>query len=631
MLQQIRDRARGIGGWIILGAIVFVLSVFGFGAFNVFVGGEPTVASVGSREITESELARRVEQRRRSLLARMGEDADPAQIDEVALRRQVLESMIARSLLLEAADAANMGAPSEVVERTITSMEQFRSDGRFDPDRYRFALSNAGMTPAQFQQALGEDLRIQHLVSGISDTALATEDRLHAVAALMRQRRDVAWLRFDAAAAAEEIEVEDAAAREYYDAHPSRYRTPERVKIRYLRLSKAALADEVEVTEAELRGAYREEREAWQGQEQRRASHILIETGDARSPEAARELARELRERLEAGADFAELAEAYSDDAGSARRGGDLGYGTRDAYEPAFADALWALEQHEVSEPVTTDFGVHLIRLEAVTRSDPPSFEAMRPELVERVRARKADERFTELKRELETLAYEAPDLEEPANALGLEIQTAGPFSADGGEAPITQREAVIDAAFSEEVLADGYNSPLLEPEPGTAAVLRVSEHLPERLQPFEAVAEEVRAALRRERAVERVAERGRAALEELRQGRSTGAVADAYGLAWERAGGVRRDDRSVPGAVLDAAFTLPRPRDGKSLGSARLPDDDFTVIAVTAVEDGSLAELTDAQRRSLARTLQTRTGGAELEAVRAVLRERFPIDRAER
>ena len=628
MLQQMREHARGIFGWIIIGAIVLVLSIFGFGALNFFVTSEPVVAEVGGTEITQSRYERLVQRQLQQTLAQLGPEADPADIDEDALRDRVLDSLVERTLLLEGARRAGMGAPEDALDEIIVGTPEFQVDGAFDADRFRVVLASAGLTPLAYREALGEDLVVNQLGAAIGDTGFVTDAELESVARLSRQERDVAWLAFPAADYEEIVEVGDEALRAYYETHSERYRAAEQVSVEYLRLDLADLAAEEEATEEAVRAAYEAELETFEGQEQRRASHILLAVDEDRDEAEAVALLSGLRERVLAGEDFGALAEEYSDDPGSASRGGDLGFAVRGAFVPAFERALFALEEGELSEPVVSQFGVHLIRLEEIARTDPPSLARRRPELEQRIRERAARERFDDLRARLETLAYEAPDLQEPAEALGLEIRRAGPFTRRGGEGDFAQ-PTVVEAAFSDEVLVGGYNSPILEPREDVLLVLRLDAYEPERLRAYEEVASEVREDLVAERALARALADAEAVLARLEDGASVTGVAAEYDREWSRREGMTRTDLEAPGAVVETAFALPRPpADGRSLGRAELAEGGIAVVTVTAVRPGDLAALTEAQRSQLLRLLERRQGATEFEAFRNALRRDLGVVR---
>jgi peptidyl-prolyl cis-trans isomerase D len=626
MLQQMREQARGIFGWIIIGAIVLVLSIFGFGALNFFVTSEPLVAEVGDTEIRQSQYLSMVESQRRRLLAQLPPGTDPGLLDEDALRDDVLDGLIQRTLLLEAARRSGMGAPEPSLDEVILATPEFQVDGRFDETRFRIVLASAGMTPVSYRQALGEDLLVNQLASAIGDTGFVTESELEAMAALTRQQRDVAWLTFDPSDYTESLVVEEADVRAYYDANADRFLAPEQVTVEYLTLDLAAMAAEEELDEEEILAAYEDEVAAFEGQERRKSAHILLSVDDDRDEAAAVELAAGLRERVLAGEDFADLAEEYSDDTGSAARGGDLGFAVRGTFVPPFERALFDLAVGDLSEPVVSQFGVHLIRLDEVATTEPPSLARLRPTLEQRVRERGAQERFDEARARLETLAYEAADLAEPAEALGLEILTAEPFSRDGGVGDFALT-AVVDAAFSDDVLNGGYNSEILEPRDGVALVLRLVEYAPERLRDFEEVQEEARTSVVFERSREQAAADADAVLARLEDGAAVTAVAAESGREWSRLEGMTRDDREAPAPVIREAFAAAQPGEGdRSIARAELAAGGVAVVAVTAVRPGDLAALTEAERTQLSQLVRARLGGAEFDAFRGALRRDIPV-----
>ena len=618
MLQSMREQARGVFGYIIVGAIVLVLSIFGFGALNFFVTSEPVIAEIGESEITESAYLNMVERQRRAQLAQL---PDPSLLNEDALRAQVLEGMIERTLLLEAARSAGLGAPEPALDAEILRDPNFLVDGRFDADRFRIVLAGVGMTPLSYREALGEDLLVRQLAGAIDTTGFSTEAELRAMASVSRQERDVAWMNFLPEEYSAQIEPDDADLEEHYDAFSGEYFAPEQVTVQYLRLDRFALAAEERVDEAELLAAYDAEVEAFVGQERRRSSHILLSLDDDRDEAAAIELATALRSRVEAGESFAELAEAYSDDPGSAAQGGDLGFAVRGTFVPPFERALFALQVGELSAPVVSQFGVHLIRLEEVAQTDPPSLARMRPTLEQQLRDAAAQARFDDLSVDLETLAYEWPDLAEPAAALGLEVQTAGPFSREGGEGDFAVA-AVIDAAFSDEVLARGYNSQLLEPSDGVQLVLRVVDHEPERILAFEEVRERVRDDFVLAASTSRAQADAQAVVDRLADGGSVSGIAAEYEREWEQWDGLTRSDRGAPAPVVRAAFSAARPSDGsRTVVDAALAAGGVAVVAVTAVRPGDYAALTEVERDQLQSLLQRRYGGSEFELFRGALR----------
>lgn len=634
MLQKMREQTNSLVFKVIVGALILTLAVFGFGAFNLFATGEPEVARVNGDGITESELASATERERRRLAAQMGEDFDPTLIDPVRLQANVLEQLIARRVLSDAANDLGMDVSRERVDELLVSNPTFQIDGRFQASIYRQAVQAMGYTPQAFLDETRELMTLQQLQSGVVESALLTARELNLHAALLGQRRDVAYLLFDTDRFRDQVEVTDEEVRLRYDENQQAYLTEEAVDVAYVMLTADALLNDpaIDVTEEELQAAYEAERESAPPEEERKSRHILLEVGDQRSAEQAVAELNEIKARIEAGESFAEIAESVSEDPGSAAQGGDLGFAGRGVFDPAFEEALFALEAPgEVSEPVRTEFGVHLIQLDEVRRNEFPSFEAKRAELEQRLRREEAQALYTERLQELDNLAFENPNSLEPLqNALNLEVRTAEGITRTQGPAPFAD-PTVRERLFVPEVLENGFNSAAVEVGDGRAIVMRVAEHhLPEPI-PFEDVAGEIREEIETERARALAQEAFAAARRSLEEGVSAADVAREHGGNWQRFELVRRNATEVPRAVLEVAFGLPRPAEGgKSVGAAEMPTG-TALVTVTRVQDGDRAALTQAELDGMKAFLADRAARLEFGALFETVQSGASIRRADR
>ena len=607
MLQAIRERTRGIVGWTIIGAIALVMSIFGFGALNFFVESAPVVAEVGGTEVSQAQYDAAVEaerERRRNEAEEAGEQAPEEQSDE-ALRQRTLLSLIDRALLAEAVRLSRLAVSDAAVDRTITREVNFQIDGRFNADLYRRILAINGYTPPRHRELVANSLLVGQIVNGIQDSTFYTLGDLASVVALAYQRRDLAWMKFLPEDYQSQQEVDAAQIESFYEANLDRYNLPEQVWVEYLVINQADLAAEQEITDELLEQAYADEVATYEGQEQRDASHILVAVNDERTLDQAQERMSEIIRRLDAGQDFAALAQEYSDDPGSGSRGGSLGFAIRGAYVKPFEDALFALEQGELSAPVVSEFGVHIIRCDDIAQTMPPTFDQSRDRLTGQLRADAADEAFARLRSRLETIAYEAPDLTEPAQLLGQEIMQEGPISRglDALQSGVFARPEVVAAAFSDEVLVDGYNSEVLEPDVGVALVLRVTNHEPARLQSLAEVEQTVRDHLVAEQAVSMAVAAADAALAQLQAGEDWQQVAQETGHEWtSRSGQWRQDGSTVADSELvQQAFQMPHPApDTPTLARVLLEQGGAALLRLTRVYPGDLASVPDADREQM-------------------------------
>src|SRR5690606_15859804 len=295
----------------------------------------------------------------------------------------------------------------------------------------------------------------------------------------------------------------------------------EQVVLEYVELFKDRFFDQVEVTDEELQPLY--ENEIANLAEQRQAAHILAEVGDELNDEQAQAKLQELKARVEAGEDFAALAKEFSQDPGSADDGGDLGYAGPGVYDPAFEEALYALQSGQVSEPVRSEFGWHLIKLLGVQSPQVPSFDSLREKLAREYKTQQVEQRFVAATKQLEDSAFESSDLSQPAQELGLEVKVSEAVGREGGSTGITANRQVLQAAFSPEVLEDGNNSSTIELDPTTVVVIRVKEHKKPEQLPLEQVAESIRAHLQRERAAANAKSEGEKLLAAIEAGEAAG------------------------------------------------------------------------------------------------------------
>ncbi|MDE2089778.1 MAG: peptidyl-prolyl cis-trans isomerase, partial [Gammaproteobacteria bacterium] len=448
---------------------------------------------------------------------------------------------------------------------------------------------------------------------------------------LRDQTRDVAYMVLSADQFLPGTTVSDAEVERYYNAHRGRYMNPEQVSVDYIELSVASLAKEIHPTEQELRDLYQQEAARFTEPEQRRAEDILIRVAKDASPQqvaAARAKAEGLLQRIRAGASFEQLAKEYSQDPGSAAKGGDLGYIAKGMTDKSFQDALFSIPQvGQVVGPVHDSYGFHLIKLTGTQPGSRLSFQQARPALERQYRRQRAETLFYKESNAFTNLAYEHPDSLEPAaKALGLPIQHSGWFTRQGGGAGIAANPKVVAAAFSNAVLAQGNNSDPVQLAPDDAIVLRVREHKAATLRPLSEVSAEIRNELRMKTAQGGAEAAGQAVLQQLRKGVSVPALAAQYKATLQQANAVPRTDTKIDGAVLRTAFTLPRPAPGKpSFGGVALKSG-YAVVVVSAVHGGNPATVSKQDRLQLRRALTRLYGANQFEDLLEVLRQNAKI-----
>ncbi|MCQ4261487.1 peptidylprolyl isomerase [Stutzerimonas stutzeri] len=617
MLQNIRDNSQGWIAKTIIGIIVVLLALTGFDAIFNAASNSQNAAKVNGEEISRYDLDQAMNMQRRQLAQQLGQDFDASLLDDRLLRDSALGSLIDRMLLLQGAKDADFAFSREALDQLILQTPEFQVEGAFSAARFDQVIQQMGYSRLQFRQLLEQEMLIGQLRAGISGTGFVTDQQVDNFARLEMQTRDFETLTIPAQY--ESIEVSDEQIEEYYEANADRFRTPEQVIVEYVELKKESFFDQVEASDEELQNLYQQQ--IANLDEQRRAAHILIETSGELSDDEAKAKIDEIAVRLKGGEDFAAVAKEVSQDPGSANEGGDLGFAGTGVYDPAFEEALYALNEGDISSPVKSEFGWHIIKLLGVQSPEVPSFESMKPELVRELKAQQVEQRFVETSKQLEDAAFEASDLAQPAQELGLMVQTTEAFGREGGDG-ITANRQVIQAAFSDEVLVDGANSSVIELDPETSIALRVKEHLKPAAIPLADVRDNIVQQLQRSLAAETARTQGEQRLADLRDGKQSDGQ-------WQPVEAASRSQEGVAPALLQAVFRMPRPeqQDKPNYTGVALSNGDYVVVRLNGVNEPETA-LTDEEKLNYRRFLASRIGQQDFAAYRQKQQAEADIER---
>ncbi|MEY2696846.1 MAG: hypothetical protein RL333_984 [Pseudomonadota bacterium] len=617
MLQNIRERAQGIMAWVMLIVVGVPFVMWGIQNY-IETGKEKPAAVVGDREIFDRDVSRAYER----LVGEMGSSPD---YDEKELRRAALDQLVSDEVISQNADGMKLAVSDDEARELIQTLPYFQVAGQFDKEKYRTSLASQGMTPEQFVAKIKRGLVTQQLEQSVLGSAFATPAEISTLLRLKNQERQVDYVKLPLKPVTRDFKDDEIKA--YYDAHIADFRNPERVAVDYLQLNLDDLAKKATVSEEDVRKLYEEQKGNYGTPERRKISHILV-IADGATPEAeaaALKKAKELRERLVTGADFSALAKEASADTVSSKQGGDLGYLNKDAQEPSFTEAASHLKLGEVSEPVKTSFGYHLIKVTELVPASYKPYEALHDELKKLAQKNNAETAFYERGQKLAEMTFEHPDsLEETASALGLKIQQTAFFTKDKGEG-IAEEESIRKAAFSDDVLA-GKNSEPVELGNEKAVVLRVRDHEVATDKSIDSVKAIIVGQLRNQEARDEANQRAQTLLESVRQGKSLLDASKAQGLSVTQGVTLLRTSEKVPMELLRAAFSTGRPIAGKpAAGEVALPDGSHFIFAVTQVKDGA-ATAKDAKEQESASEFMQR-GYAQLEYTTFVDRLRELIE----
>lgn len=616
MLQDIRENAQGTIAKIIIGLLIVSLSIWGMDAIVGGFSGEPEVATVNGEDITEREFLRVVQMESQRRLSDM-ERPDPAMLNEDQIRKDVLDSLIQEQVLIQDANAQGLVLDDEDVDALITQMPQFQVDGEFNRDRFVSSVRNLGMGVGEFREAMRKQYVVNQIRGGVMQSGLVADGNVAQLLSIQNQTRSFRIVQIPASAVSDELEVTDADIEAFYDENSDAFRQPDQVDAAYITLSLGALAGKIEISQDDLE-AYYEQRASDLAREERRASHILIEDGaDAEQTMAS------IQERLNAGESFGDLAEELSVDTVSAKEGGDLGYAGRGVYDEAFEEALFALEEGNVSDPVKTSFGVHLIRLDDVRRSEVPPLAELEQQLRNELARERAQEEYAEVRAELADSAYAADDLAGPAEELGLEVREVAGVTKEGGQAPF-DHPGLVRQLFSDDVLEGGYNTELIDVGDNVSVVARVGEYREAQKLALEEVREDIRRTLEARKTREMLERRADAVIAGLEKGE---ALETLNAGEWEQFDDQARNAQGADQRVVQAAFSLTRPAEGEPSYGTAMTHSGVAVIALDAVNEGD-AEEGSADFQQLRTFLASLEGQREYAAYQQYLRSTAEVSR---
>lgn len=616
---------QGILGKIIMALVIGTLSLFGFSALTWFTDREEVAAAVNGEEIGADFLRRKISQRRLQMTDTASEE-ELAATETPEFAQQVLEDLIRQKLLEQTADSGNWVVTDSILDGLIRQNEEFQIEGQYDPAVLQQTLAAAGYTPARYRDVLSQGLLRTQIALGVIGTAFVTDAEFEHLLRLSRETRNISWLIIKPESLEEYVSISEAEIGSHYELYQASYDIPEQVVVQYLVLSQDIIVNQIEAPEDEIRAAYEAELAEFTPAEKRQAAHILLDVTEERDLEQAKEEASALRARVEAGEDFADLAKAHSTDASNASKGGDLGMAVRGLYVPAFEKALWELEVDQISEPVATQFGVHLVKLLAMDMSAFPEYAQIKSRLENEIKQDRASQQFAEQRLTLAEISYESDDLEPASEALGLPIKRSSSFSRDGLDTGVEADPAFVEAAFAEDVLREGYNSVLAELADGSVAVVRFAEKIDARARSLAEVTDLIADSLRQQRTLENARVIAQAAEKRLRSGDDRAAVASDLGLEWQQKAGATRTDGQVPEEIQAAAFDNRLPASGMLVATVKT-EAGIALVVMDAVNKGDIDDIPEGLVKRERNGLISSIGRRNLNAFQAALRLASDID----
>lgn len=589
MLEAIRERSQSWIAKLILAMITVPFALWGVDSYLRQAGSNVSVAKVNGDTITVQQFTKAMQDFRDSM-----EKPDPNLMDNPEVRNSILDKLINNKLLSEEVRKGGYTVSDEQLSKMIVTLPEFQKDGKFSQDQYDKVLAQNGLTPSRFEALMRSDLLTQQVRNSISRLAFIPKTEAESALRVQHQLREVSVYSYRPDDFLSQVKIDPVEVKAYYDKHPEEFRVPEQVKLDFVVFSANAMITSMRVGDEEAKKFYEENAAKFQGDEERRASHILVTFGGKKDAAAKAEAKKKIDEILtevkKSPEKFAELAKKYSQDPGSAVNGGDLGFVKRGLMVKPFEDALFGMSPGSISGPIETEFGYHIIKLNEV-KGAAQSFDQVKGQIRAELMYQKALAKFSETADNFSNEVYEQSNtLDGAAKDYGVQVQKSDWLSRDDA-AKFFKSDKLANEIFSDEVRKDKRNTEAVEVSPNTLVAARVTDARPASVKSFEEVQAGIEDKLKHQQAAKLATQQGEKSLAELKKGGNGGDISWTTPVKIDR-----QNPQGLTDSVMKQAFRMDASKLPAYVGAAG-KDGGYVLIRLTAVEDGSKQLDADAKK----------------------------------
>lgn len=537
---------------LILGLVTLTFTFWGIQSYRS--GGANDAASVDGKKIGMSEFESVLKQQQERVRESLGKNADSAMFDSPGFKLAVLEHLIQGQLFSNDAERAGIAVTDAQLVAAIQAIPAFQKDGVFSDERYEALLRSQGLTPVRFEAEMRQDLARQQLLDAVSQDGFVSEASARQFLKIIDQRRVVSLASFTPDQFLKEQQVSDEEIGKYYKSHLDEFKVPEQARVNYVVFSPETLQSQIQVGEDEAKQYYDTHMSEFSIPEERNASHILIPVAkNAPQPqvdEAKAKAGKILEELKKSPGKFAEFARKYSGDPGSASNGGNLGFFKKGMMVKPFDDAVFSMKPGEISDLVRSDFGFHIIKLDAIKPARTRSFAKAKDGIIQEIGKQRAGKKFSENADNFSNMVYEqSASLKPVADAFKLSVQTSGWIDASGASASFPSNKKLLQAIFSDDSLKKKRNTEAIEVSPNVLVSAHVIETKPAFTKALGDVSEAIRKTLTAQKALDAARQQGKARLAQLQSGKD-------QGISWQKDMDVsRRDGQGLAPEIMNAVF----------------------------------------------------------------------------
>ncbi len=605
MLQNIRDKSQGVLAWTI---VILLIATFALWGVHSYITGEKNggaAAYVDHQPIPQTAVNASYQRMRQQRQLQLGADFSLSPSAEAKLKEQALNQLVLSQVLIDAAHKAGYRVTTGQVDEALLKIPAFQENGQFSANRFHDILSGILYSQDQFLADMRNSMLINQVQGGYINSAFALPDEVDTAIKLVNQKRDISYLIIPASRFAKNVGVSPDEVKQYYDTHQTEFRSPEQVSIEYLELTLNNIKNNLHFDSSKLQQYYENNLGNYTKPAQWHVATILIKIpagASAADIAKIKNKAQDIETQLKAGKDFEKLAQQYSEDESSAKKGGELDWFSAGTLDPVFEKTTASLQKPgDISGPLKTAYGFSIIKLLGEQKPIVRPFDQVKTQVENTLAQQQAEQIFSQQSDKLSNLTYANPNsLDVAAKALNLSIQTTDLFDRAGAKTAILANPRIVNAAFSNDVLQQNNNSYLLQLDSGTVLVLRIKEHKPASLLPMADVQNTLQVKLRSKKAQLEARQLGQQLIDNiLNKKADLPGLSQQYSLSLQEDKNAGRYDTKVDNLILSEAFRMPRPDSTTlSLKGLSLPSGDYAVILLNAIHDGTLSSQDNIQRR---------------------------------
>lgn len=490
MLEQIRNRTQTTFAKVILGIIIVPFALFGIDSYLSSVGNSVEIASVNDEAITTKEFTK-AENQFIAQIRSQDESVNPEMFQGIDFKKAVLDNLIITKLVNQEIKNSGFSISDNQIGTYISGMPEFQKNGKFSQEQYDDILKINNLTPKKFDNTIRSDLGTQQVKDSLKKLIYTPKNKIQRLVDLTYQKRDVSITELKQEDFKDKIDLSDPALKKVYEQSKSSFIQPDQVKIKFIIYSAAGIVPNVKVSDKEVADYFTSNINRYQADQQRRAKHILFTVGNNMTEEevdkiktTALSVLKKVKKNPKA---FEKNAEQFSQDAESAKNGGDLGFFSRGDMTKAFDDKVFSMNKNQISDLIQTEFGYHIIMLTDI-KGDEVKLKSVKNQIKGELLFNKALAEYGSNAEDFNNIVYErSENLQPAAKKFDLDIQDSEWLSFDAAK-KFFNNEAFAQAIFDKIAIEEKRNVPAIEASPNNLVAARVVDFRSSATKPFEEV-----------------------------------------------------------------------------------------------------------------------------------------------